>query len=158
MKEVVLRIEDSAFDNFMGMVRLCPQVEVVSDGQDDTAVVDDCLATAVLNLQQRGVFRRPSDYGYVMKAVNENALKGAPFFYSPMQFIDYLNHFGVKELPGKSTIYSAINKVEGKYPNWTFTDNPTEFEALRRNNIVRQLISAFGKAHLDKLERRLENR
>lgn len=31
MKEVVLRIEDSAFEKFMGMVSLCPQLEVLSE-------------------------------------------------------------------------------------------------------------------------------
>jgi hypothetical protein len=28
MKQVVLRIDDAAFEKFMGMVSLCPQVEI----------------------------------------------------------------------------------------------------------------------------------
>ena len=30
MKQVVLRIDDAAFEKFMGMVSLCPMVEVVN--------------------------------------------------------------------------------------------------------------------------------
>ena len=37
MKEIVLRIDDAAFEKFMGMVSLCPQVEIVT--VDEAAVM-----------------------------------------------------------------------------------------------------------------------
>ena len=39
-KEVVLLIEDSVYEKFMGMVSLCPQVEVVSETMDGVADID----------------------------------------------------------------------------------------------------------------------
>ena len=37
MKEIVLRIEDAALEDFMALVRLCPSVEVVN--VDEAAVM-----------------------------------------------------------------------------------------------------------------------
>ena len=47
-KEVVLLIEDSVYEKFMGMVSLCPQVEVVSETMDGVADLDAdyCMACA----------------------------------------------------------------------------------------------------------------
>ena len=39
MKQVILKIDDSAYEQFMGMVSLCPQVEVVR--VDEAAVVQE---------------------------------------------------------------------------------------------------------------------
>jgi len=49
-------------------------------------------------------------------------------------------------LPGRTTIYDTIAKVQGKYPDWTFTDAPKASEALRRKNLVKRFLSAFMRA------------
>ena len=92
MKQVVLRIDDAAFEKFMGMVSLCPQVEVVNvcDTGDKKLTMDSCVASAIREMRQRLAFRSPCDYAYLMVAMNESVVKGLPFFYTPKDFIDYM--------------------------------------------------------------------
>ena len=59
MKEVVLRIDDAAFEKFMGMVSLCPMVEVVEI--DEAAVMDGGamavrIREAIVSCYQRIVY------------------------------------------------------------------------------------------------------
>ncbi len=148
MKEITIQVEDSAYACVLGMLRLCEKVEVVSDGESVGAEdsMDLCVAKAIGELRQRRVFRYPCDYTYIMMALNEEVVKGLPFFYSPMDFLAYLHAMDFDRLPGKTTIYDTINKTRGRYPNWVFDDNPKDMERLRRINVVKQFLSAFGRA------------
>ena len=154
MKQVVLRIDDAAFEKFMGMVSLCPQVEVVNvcDTGDKKQTMDGFVATAIREMRQRLAFRSPCDYAYLMVAMNESVVKGLPFFYTPKDFIDYMREADFDNLPGRSTVYNTIAKVKGKYPDWTFTDDPKASEALRRKNLIKQFLSAFVRAQAGKLD------
>ena len=154
MKQVVLRIDDAAFEKFMGMVSLCPQVEVVNvcDTGDKKLTMDGFVATAIREMRQRLAFRSPCDYAYLMVAMNESVVKGLPFFYTPKDFIDYMREADFDNLPGRSTVYNTIAKVKGKYPDWTFTDDPKASEALRRKNLIKQFLSAFVRAQAGKLD------
>lgn len=150
MKEVILRIDDAAFGNFMGMVSLCPTVEVVNVIQINRTqrTTDYCVTTAIREMQNMHAFRYPRDYAFLMIAINEGAVKGLPFFYTPMDFLDYMKQSEIENLPGRSTIYETIEKVEGRYPDWTFTDAPKAREVLRRKNLVKLFLSAFVKAQI----------
>ena len=66
-KEVVLLIEDSVYEKFMGMVSLCPQVEVVSETKDGAADLDAdyCMACAIRELNQCDVIHRFYDYAFL---------------------------------------------------------------------------------------------
>jgi hypothetical protein len=154
MKQVVLRIDDAAFEKFMGMVSLCPQVEVVNvcDTVDKKQTMDGYVASAIREMRQRLAFRSPCDYAYLMVAMNESVVKGLPFFYTPKDFIDYMREADFDNLPGRSTVYNTIAKVKGKYPDWTFTDDPKASEALRRKNLIKQFLSAFVRAQAGKLD------
>ena len=154
MKQVVLRIDDAAFEKFMGMVSLCPQVEVVNvcDTGDKKQTMDGYVASAIREMRQRLAFRSPCDYAYLMVAMNQNVVKGLPFFYTPKDFIDYMREADFDNLPGRSTVYNTIAKVKGKYPDWTFTDDPKASEALRRKNLIKQFLSAFVRAQAGKLD------
>lgn len=156
MKEIIIRVDESAYECVLGMLKLCQKVEVVR-GEDcvNTEInMDSCVAKAISELCQRRVFRYPCDFSYIMKALNEEVIKGLPYFYSPMEYISYLQSLGFKyRLPRKSTVYNTINKIGGNYPNWSFNDNPSDYEKLRRTNIVRQFLSAFMMAKRGKLER-----
>ena len=154
MKQVVLRIDDAAFEKFMGMVSLCPQVEVVNvcDTGDKKQTMDGYVASAIREMRQRLAFRSPCDYAYLMVAMNESVIKGLPFFYTPKDFIDYMREADFDNLPGRSTVYNTIAKVKGKYPDWTFTDDPKASEALRRKNLIKQFLSAFVRAQAGKLD------
>ena len=121
MTDVLLRVDDSALDQFLDFIALCPKVEVLSTG----AVVETKSC-------------------YIMLAVNDEAIKG-PFFYSPSDFIKYLKELGLDRLPGVTTLYGTQKKLSGRYPNWTFTDHPDSKEKLRRNNVVVRFVSAYNR-------------
>jgi hypothetical protein len=148
MKQVVLRIDDAAYEKFMGMVSLCPQVEVLNVCQtgDKKQTIDAYVASAIREMRQTQAFRNLCDYAYLMVAMNESVVKGMPFFYTPKDFIDYMREADFDHLPGRSTIYNTMAKVQGKYPDWTFADAPKASEALRRKNLIKQFLSAFMKA------------
>ena len=145
MKEIVLQIDDAAYEQFMGMVSLCPQIEVVSEGIEVRAPVDLCVAGAIRELQESGKIKHPSDYAYIMLASNESTLKGLPSFCSPQEFIDYLKELELDRLPGRNTLYDAMNKTLGRYPDWEFSDAPKPAESLRRKNVARLFLSGFSK-------------
>jgi hypothetical protein len=87
-----------------------------------------------------------------MVAMNEGVVKGLPFFYTPKDFLDYMRELKFDGLLGRSTVYDTIAKVQGKYPDWTFSDAPKASEALRRKNLVRLFLSAFVRAQSRKLD------
>ena len=64
MKQVVLRIDDAAFEKFMGMVSLCPMVEVlnVCESGDKKMTTDTYVASAIREMRQMLAFRYPCDY------------------------------------------------------------------------------------------------
>ena len=148
MKEIVLRIEDAALEDFMALVRLCPSVEVLNVCQsgDKKLTSDTYVASAIREMRRMLAFRYPCDYAYLMVAFNESVVKGLPFFYTPKDFLDYMREAEFDNLPGRTTIYDTIAKVKGKYPDWTFTDAPKASEALRRKNLIKQFLSAFMRA------------
>ena len=158
MRQIILEIEDSAYEQFMGMVRLCPQVEVVNVCQtgDKKLTTDRYVASAIREMRRTLAFRYPCDYAYLMVAMNESVVKGLPFFYTPKDFLDYMRESKFDHLPGRSTVYNTITKVKGKYPDWTFTDAPKASEALRRKNLIKQFLSAFMRAQTGKLDALLD--
>ena len=73
-KEVVLLIEDSVYERFMGMVSLCPQVEVVSETKDGAADLDAdyCMACAIRELnrgERRSLFLHPDGISFLSEIV-----------------------------------------------------------------------------------------
>lgn len=147
MKEIVLKIEDYAFDDFLGMIRHCPFIEVVSTSQDidSKEIIDQCFHEALLEMRRDRVLRTRGDYTYIMLAVNDRVVDGL-YFYSPLDYLEYMSQLGIDNLPGKSIIYDTAKKVGKHYPNWSFSDKPDMNERLRRNNIVVRFVSAFNRA------------
>ena len=91
MKQVVLRIEDSAFERFMGIVSLCPQVEVASlDGIPDYGLdeLTKRVALAIKNLQRNKVIRHLYDYTWIMVGIGDGVVEGMGPFGSPQKFMD----------------------------------------------------------------------
>ena len=148
MKQIILNVEDSAYEQLIGFIRLCPQVELISDGKevDTKENIDQCVVDAIQEMRKGSAFRHPSDYTYLMMASNQGLVNGLPLFYSPKEFLDYLKELELDSLPGRSTLYDTISKTHGKFPEWTFSDNPTPAETLRRRNVAKQFLSALGRA------------
>ena len=148
MKQIVIEIDDEAYEPFMGMMRLCPAAKVVctSDVADTTDIRERCMAIAISELQQRNVIRLVSDYTFIMKLVNQGEVDKKLFYPSPLDFIAYLRQIGASDIPGKSRLYEMLGLTSGKYPEWTFADNPGAGETIRRNNVARQFLSAYIRA------------
>ena len=111
-------------------------------------------------------FRFGYDYTWVMMAINEGLVDDYDGFRSPQAFLDYLYEIGIEGLPTRFTLFRAYSKTLDsypnwtfldmddaseslrriKYPNWTFLDMDDASESLRRINVVKQFLSAFGKA------------
>ena len=159
MKEIIIHVDDTAFEQFMNFITLCPKVEVVSTNvvAETKALQDKCFEEAISVLRQDMVFRTKGDYGYILQAINDGAVKGL-FFYSPLDFVKYMRELGFDQLPGQSTLYDNINKVSGRYPDWEFLDHPDSQEKLRRNNIIVRFMSAFNRAKRRLSEGISENR
>lgn len=145
MKEVVLHISDSAFEAFMAMVGLCPDVKAlrVGDCIDTKDAVDHCFAAAIREMKERKAFKSPADYAYIMQVTLDDMVTDEILFVKPDEFIAYLNLIGVEDVPGRTTLYDAQKRIMGKYPDWSFADDPKHVEKLRRKNIAVQFLSAF---------------
>ena len=149
MKQVVLRIEDSAFERFMGIVSLCPQVEVVSQDEIPDYSPDEItqkVAFAIKTLQRNKAIRHLYDYTWIMVGIGDGVVEGMGSFGSPQSFMDYLESIGVERVPSRTTISTWFGRVIGKYPDWEFVDTQDPQEIQRRKNVVRQFISALNKA------------
>lgn len=145
MRQIILNVEDAAYEQVKGMLALCQQVEVVSDGDayETRNAVDLCVARAIKTLVNRRTLRYAYDYSFIMLAINQGLVDKQLFFFNPLEFIDYLKEIGIEKLPGKSSLYDAIAQIHGSYPDWTFLDHPSAFENIRRKNVCKQFLSAF---------------
>ena len=143
MKKVILEIEDSAFESFMGMIDLCPQVSVVEER--DMAIggcvkMDERLKQAVHLMEQEHLINKRYDYAWIKVAME--SIDGMPFFKSAQSFVDYLVEVVQPEkLPSESSISKMMSTPRGKLFEWTFSDNPDKGETQRRNNIVRRFFN-----------------
>ena len=148
MKQVLLSIEDDAYEKVMGILSLCPSVKVESsvDVADTERDCDTCVKYAINTLRQNGVFRHVYDYTWIMMAINQGLIEGLDTFRSPQAFIDYLSALGIDKLPTRFSISLAFSKTLDTYPNWTFIDVTDACEILRRKNVVKQFLSAYGVA------------
>ena len=144
----MLEIEDSAYEQFMGMVGLCPSVKVVCESgiTDVMNDRDQCMVYAIQTLRNNHVFRFGYDYTWIMMAINEGLVDDYEGFKSPQAFLDYLYEIGIDKLPTRSTLFRAFSKTLDLYPNWIFLDIKDKGESLRRKNVVKQFLSAFWKA------------
>ena len=155
MRQIVLNLDDEAFEPFMGMLTLCQQVKVVGECKvaDILANRDQCMKLAVETLRANKVFKHKYDYTWIMMALNEGVLDDFEEFKSPQAFIDYLYEIGVRELPSRISLFLANSNTLDSYPDWTFLDVKSASETLRRKNVVKQFLSAYGAA-----KRRLLNK
>lgn len=148
MKRIIIEVEDSAYEPVVGMLELCNGVKIVSV-QESIDVIDDrdaCMRYAITTLRRNKVFRRHYDYSWIMQAINDGVMDDYEEFESPQTFINYLCEIGIDELPDRSTISRACSNVYDSYPNWQFMDVTKPSEILRRKNVVKQFLSAFGEA------------
>ena len=143
MKEVVLRVDDSAYEQLIGFIRLCPQVEVVEVneaalmGGGQLAVR---IREAILQLRAERLLRRKFDYAWLKVAMDSTA--DLPSFESAQRYLNYLSdELGLDDLPCESSISKMMDTARGQLFNWTFSDSCDAQETIRRNNIVKRFFN-----------------
>ena len=140
MKQVVLRIDDAAFEKFMGMVSLCPQVEIVT--VDEAAVMCQGqmavrIREAILQLRAERLLRRKFDYAWLKVAMDST--DDLPSFESAQRYLDYMrDELMLDDLPCESSISKMMDMARGQLFCWTFSDTSDAQETTRRNNIVKR--------------------
>lgn len=148
MKEIILRVDDSAYDKFMGCVALMPLVDVVDSGEEGCDALGDehaCFAAAVEELTARKVLKTSADYTYIMQVVLDGKTGSFLPFTNPDEFLEYLKIVGLTAAPGRSTLYRVKGRITGCYPDWSFRGELSQFETVRRKGVAAQFLSCFLK-------------
>ncbi len=158
MKQIVLRVEDSAYEILKNTFTLMNGVEVeeVHDAVDITELRDDCVKEAITKLLDDRIIRRPRDYAWLMIAIGQGVV-GSDFksITSPQAFINYMKYIGIKDVPCRTTLFNVQNITFGIFPNWTFSDTQKPNEIIRRKSLVTRFLSAYGSAKRRKLNNNL---
>ena len=147
MKQIVVNIQDSAYDCLVGMLNLCQQVEVVSTEELQGALsdVDECFAKAIKVLQDERVIRNQYDYAFIYMAIQEGVISGMEPFYSVPSFTAYLKDLKIANPPCNSSIKFICKQTQGDFPEWMYIESHDPNEERRRRNIVFRFSSAFSR-------------
>ena len=140
MKQVLLSIEEDAYEKFMGMVSLCPMVEVIEI--NESALLNNGslamrIREAILQLRAENLLRRKFDYAWLKVAMDSST--DMPSFESAQRYLDYLHDvLQLDDLPCESSISKMMDCPRGQLFCWTFSDTGDAKEISRRNNIVKR--------------------
>jgi hypothetical protein len=143
MKEIVVRVDDAAFERLMGMLSLCPSVEVVE--VNESAVLSSGplairIRHAIVQLKEERLLRRMYDYAWLKVAMDSD--DDLPSFESAQKYIDYLGgELQLDGLPSESSVSKMMDAARGQLFNWTFSDTSDAQETTRRNNIVKRFFN-----------------
>ena len=143
MKEIVVRVDDAAFERLMGMLSLCPSVEVVK--VNESAVLSSGplairIRHAIVQLREERLLRRMYDYAWLKVAMDSD--DDLPSFESAQKYIDYLGgELQLDGLPSESSVSKMMDAARGQLFNWTFSDTSDAQETTRRNNIVKRFFN-----------------
>ena len=140
MKEIVLRINDAALEDFLALIRLCPSVEVVD--VDEAALPSKSsmairIREAIVQLREEHLLRRKFDYAWLKVAMDST--DDMPSFESAQRYLDYMrDELQLDDLPCESSISKMMDMARGQLFHWTFSDTSDAQETTRRNNIVKR--------------------
>lgn len=143
MKEIVVRVDDAVFERLMGMLSLCPSVEVVE--VNESAVLSSGplairIRHAIVQLREERLLRRMYDYAWLKVAMDSD--DDLPSFESAQKYIDYLGgELQLDGLPSESSVSKMMDAARGQLFNWTFSDTSDAQETTRRNNIVKRFFN-----------------
>lgn len=147
MKQITLKGPDDVLGLIEQLAHHLNGVEIVNvfdDAMTETET-DECFRKAITELKEEHVLRKPRDYAWIMTSIEQQVISDLKAFESPQSFIDYLRRLGITHLPNRSTLSRAYNTIIGKFPEWTFLDEPDLGEVLRRKTVVVRFMSAFLK-------------
>lgn len=146
MKQMVINVADERVPLYRELVSQLGD-KIASEKQVDDEHIDvfERARLALRIVMDEGFIRFKGDFAYIYKLIDKGHVKGLAKFESTKSFHMFLKEMGVMDLPGCSTIDDAYKKIDGQYPNWTFTDTNDPGKMIRRINVARRFLSAFTK-------------
>ena len=146
MRQLTINVYEEDSDFFKELVdRFCGQIASEKQVDDEHIDVFERARLALRIVMDEGFIRFKGDFAYIYKLIDKGHVKGLAKFESTKSFHMFLKEMGVMDLPGCSTIDDAYKKIDGQYPNWTFTDTNDPGKMIRRINVARRFLSAFTK-------------
>lgn len=109
--------------------------------------VNERMKRALDGLKTEKLLVHKYDYIWIMHYINEHHLKEIDlYFYSVNSYRDYIiTQTGHLQVASISTLSQYSNYVDGRFPDWIFSDTNDSTERLRRINIVRRFAAVFVK-------------
>lgn len=146
MKQIVINVADERVPLYRELVSQLGD-KIASEKQVDDEHVDvfERARLALRILNEEGVIKRKGDYAYIYKLIDKGHVKGLGKFESTKSFLLFLKEMGVKDLPGCTTIDEAYKKIDGRFPNWKFTDTDDPGRTIRRINVGNRFLSVMNK-------------
>lgn len=146
MKQIVINVADERVPLYRELVSQLGD-KIASEKQVDDEHVDvfERARLALRILNEEGVIKRKGDYAYIYKLIDKGYVKGLGKFESTKSFLLFLKEMGVKDLPGCTTIDEAYKKIDGRFPNWKFTDTDDPGRTIRRINVGNRFLSVMNK-------------
>lgn len=147
MRQIIVNIQDSAYECVVGMLNLCQQVEVVSTEEMQGALndVDECFVKAIKELQEDKVIRNQYDYAFIYMAIREGIISEMDPFHSIRGYVEYLRGLGISNPPSKNAVSNICKGTEGEFPDWIYDEDLDANEERRRRIIVTRFSSAFTR-------------
>lgn len=147
MREIVINVEDAAFEHVLGVLRICQGVKVISTEnlQGIVSGIDECFAKAIGELQEERVIRNQYDYAFIYMAIREGIICDMEPFYSVQHFVDYMKGLGIQNPPSKNSISNICTHTQGEFPDWLYDEPVDASEERRRKIVVTRFSSAFTR-------------
>ncbi len=146
MKQIVINVADERVPLYRELVSQLGD-KVASEKQVDDEHVDvfERARLALRILNEEGVIKRKGDYAYIYKLIDKGHVKGLGRYESTRSFRLFLKEMGVEDLPGCTTIDETYKKIDGRFPDWKFTDTNDPGRTIRRINVAKRFLSAYTK-------------
>ena len=118
--------------------------EVELESVDPTSLsVEERFLKALLTLQEEGLIKHKYDYAWLLAAINRGIVEDMSKFISVKSFIDYVKGLGIAGVAGNSTLALYLGYVNGRFPDWCFSDKCDNREKIRRINLINRFLNLF---------------
>lgn len=109
------------------------------------ASVDERMKWTLDCLNKKGVIQNGYDYVWIMQYIHEKHIPSCKLQFKSMNsFHDYIAvYMQQTNIAGLSTLYEYRSYVNGRYPEWTFSDDDDSLERLRRVNVAKRFSILF---------------
>ena len=153
MIELTIRVPDDLAQTIGDLVKRIPGAEVLYSVEDlkTETLRDECAKETFNDLLGDKTIRRPGDFAWIMRAMEDGVIDDFSTFSSYQSFIDYLSDLKIEKLPSKTTLYNNCILVRGTFPEYVFSDKPDARESLRRKNVINRFLSSYRRAKRAKL-------